>query len=127
MPIWAMLFAWPFLHVRPTLRDIAALVLGIAAVALLLGVGGFELQLISTGLALSCAILFPLGNALNGKPVPMPPLAVVAWQVRLGCFVMLLIGIAFEHPDYGAITATGIACFAYTTLVPMGLCYFNGL
>ena len=37
MPIWAMLFAWPFLHVRPTLRDVAALVFGIAGVALLLG------------------------------------------------------------------------------------------
>src|SRR5215510_1601315 len=33
MPIWAMLFAWPFLRVRPGLRDVAALGLGIAGVA----------------------------------------------------------------------------------------------
>ena len=36
----------------------------------------------------------------------MPPLVVVAWQVGLGCFVMLVLGVTFEHPDYGAITPT---------------------
>jgi drug/metabolite transporter (DMT)-like permease len=41
MPIWAMLFAWPILHMRPTVRDVIALVLGIAGVALLLGANGF--------------------------------------------------------------------------------------
>ena len=30
----------------------------------------------------------------------MPPLVVVAWQVGLGCLVMLVLGIAFEHPNY---------------------------
>ena len=128
MPIWAMLFAWPFLHVRPTLRDVAALVLGIAGVALLLGADGFAFsygKLIGIGLALACAILFALGNVLNRAQLPMPPLVVVAWQVGLGCLVMLVLGIAFEHPDYAAITPFGIACFVYMTLVPMGLCYLT--
>lgn len=128
MPIWAMLFAWPFLHVRPTLRDIAALLLGIAGVALLLGADGFaftEAKLIGIALALACAILFALGNVLNRAQLPMPPLVVVAWQVGLGCLVMLILGIAFEHPHLGAITPVGIACFVYMTLVPMGLCYLT--
>ncbi|MBI5321514.1 DMT family transporter [Bradyrhizobium sp.] len=128
MPIWAMLFAWPFLHVRPSLRDIAALVLGIAGVALLLGADGFALtaaKLTGIALALSCAVLFALGNVLNREALPMPPLVVVAWQVGLGCLVMLVLGIAFEHPDYAAITPAGIACFVYMTLVPMGLCYLT--
>ena len=128
MPIWAMLFAWPFLNVRPTLRDIAALVLGVAGVALLLGADGFAFtaaKLTGIALALSCAFLFALGNVLNRKPLPMPPLVVAGWQVGLGCLVMLVLGIAFEHPNYGAITPTGIACFVYMTLVPMGLCYLT--
>src|SRR4029453_16637791 len=128
MPIWAMLFAWPFLHVRPTLRDIAALVLGIAGVALLLGADGFAFsagKLIGFALALSCAILFALGNVLNRAAFPMPPLVVVAWQVGLGCLVMLVLGVAFERPDYGAITPLGTACFVYMTLVPMGVCYLT--
>lgn len=128
MPIWAMLFAWPFLGARPTLRDVAALALGVAGVALLLGVDGSAFtaaKLVGVALALSCAILFALGNVINGRALPMPPLAVVAWQVGLGCFVMLVLGVAFEQPDYAAIRPAGIACFIYMTLVPMGLCYLT--
>jgi drug/metabolite transporter (DMT)-like permease len=128
MPIWAMLFAWPFLHVRPTVRDVVSLVLGLAGVALLLGADGFAFssgKLIGITLALSCAILFALGNVLNRVQLPMTPLVVVAWQVGLGCLTMLVLGIAFEHPDTAAITPTGIACFVYMTLVPMGLCYLT--
>lgn len=128
MPIWAMLFAWPFLGARPTWRDVAALALGIAGVALLLGAGGFSFttgKLIGIALALACAILFALGNVLNRQALPMPPLVVAAWQVGLGCLAMLLLGIFFEHPDYAAITPSGVACFIYMTLVPMGICYLT--
>ena len=55
----------------------------------------------------------------------MPPLVVVAWQVGLGCLAMLILGVVFEQPNYGALTATGLACFIYMTLVPMGLCYLT--
>jgi drug/metabolite transporter (DMT)-like permease len=55
----------------------------------------------------------------------MPPLVVVAWQVGLGCLAMLILGVAFEQPNYGALTARGFACFIYMTLVPMGLCYLT--
>jgi drug/metabolite transporter (DMT)-like permease len=126
MPIWAMLFAWPILHAPPTVRDVSGLVLGMAGVAVLLGGSGFAFspdELIGTGLALSCAILFALGNVLNRKPLPLPPLVVVAWQVGLGCGVMLILGVLFEHPDVTAITPLGLGCFVYMTLVPMGVCY----
>jgi drug/metabolite transporter (DMT)-like permease len=51
MPIWAMLFAWPVLHMRPTVRDVIALVLGIAGVALLLGANGFAFNTSSSALS----------------------------------------------------------------------------
>ncbi|MFT4119462.1 DMT family transporter [Bradyrhizobium sp.] len=126
MPIWAMLFAWPVLHTRPTVRDILGLMLGIAGVALLLGGNGFSFgagKLLGIVLALFCAILFALGNVLNRKPLPMPPLVVVVWQVGLGCAAMLVLGVLFEHPSYTAITPLGFGCFVYMTLIPMGLCY----
>jgi drug/metabolite transporter (DMT)-like permease len=128
MPIWAMLLAWPILHMRPSVRDVIALTLGIAGVALLLGVNGYSFdagKLIGIALSLSCAILFALGSVLNRTPLPMPPLAVVAWQVGLGCFAMLVLGLLFEHPDITAISPAGLACFIYMTLVPMGLCYLT--
>lgn len=128
MPIWAMLLAWPILHMRPTLRDLMALALGIAGVALLLGANGFSFdagKLVGIVLSLSCAILFALGNVINRTSLPMPPLAVVAWQVGLGCLAMLVLGLLFEHPNYAAISPVGLACFVYMTLVPMGLCYLT--
>ncbi|MEW6644783.1 MAG: DMT family transporter [Pseudomonadota bacterium] len=128
MPIWAMLLAWPVLHMRPTIRDVMGLVLGFAGVALLLGANGFAFdtgKLLGIVLSLSSAVLFALGNVLNRTPLPIPPLVAVAWQVGLGCFVMLILGVLFEHPDYHAISPAGLASFVYMTLVPMGLCYLT--
>ena len=128
MPIWAMLFAWPVLHTRPTLRDVLALIMGVVGVAVLLGANGFSFgagKLVGIGLALSCAILFALGNVLNRKPLPMPPLVVVAWQVGIGCLAMLILGVVFERANFSAISPLGIACFIYMTLVPMGICYIT--
>ncbi len=128
MPIWAMLLAWPALDQRPSLRDVASLVIGFTGVAILLGANGYGFdagKITGIVLALACAILFALGNVINRKPLPMSPLVVVCWQVGLGCLAMLLLGIGFEHPDYAAIPPAGIACFVYMTLVPMGICYLT--
>ena len=124
MPIWAT----PLAGIRPKLVDIAALVLGIGGIAVLLGGNGFSFdgeRIIGIVLLFSAAILFAIGNILNRVPLPMPPLVVVAWQVGLGCLVMLILGVVFEQPDYGALTAQGLACLVYMTLVPMGICYLT--
>jgi drug/metabolite transporter (DMT)-like permease len=128
MPIWATLLAWPLAGIRPKLVDIAALVLGIGGIAVLLGGSGFSFdsgRITGIVLLFAAAILFAIGNILNRVPFPMPPLVVVAWQVGLGCLVMLILGVVFEQPNYGALTAQGLACFVYMTLVPMGICYLT--
>ena len=128
MPIWAMLLAWPLAGTRPRLVDAAAIVLGFGGLAVLLGASGLSFdggRIIGIVLLFSAAILFAIGNILNRTPLPMPPLVVVAWQVGLGCLAMLILGIAFEQPNYGALTAGGLACQAYMTLVPMGICYLT--
>jgi drug/metabolite transporter (DMT)-like permease len=128
MPIWATLLAWPLAGIRPKLVDIAALVLGIGGIAVLLGASGFSYdsgRIAGIVLLFAAAILFAIGNILNRVPLPMPPLVVVAWQVGLGCLVMLILGVAFEQPNYGALTAQGLACFVYMTVVPMGICYLT--
>lgn len=128
MPIWATLLAWPLAGIRPTLVDVIALILGVGGIAVLLGANGFALdggEIVGIVLLFAAAILFAIGNILNRTPLPMPPLIVVAWQVGLGCLVMLILGVVFERPDYGALTASGLACFVYMTLVPMGVCYLT--
>jgi drug/metabolite transporter (DMT)-like permease len=128
MPIWAMLFAWPLLNQRPKIRNVIAVVLGVTGVSLLLQSNGYSFdsgKIAGDALSLSSAMLFALGTILNRRPLPMPPLVVVAWQVGLGCSAMLILGVWFEHPDYTAISPLGFACFVYMTLVPMGVCYLT--
>lgn len=128
MPIWATLFAWPLLGMRPTLRNVVSLCLGIIGIVILFGGEGFSFtyeKLAGASLALSAAILFALGNVLNRAPIPVPPVALVAWQVGLGCLAMLIFGLLFEKPDFQAVSFTGWALIGYMTIIPMGVCYLT--
>jgi len=128
MPIWATLFAWPILGSRPTLYDVIGLLLGLSGLAVLLGTGDITLgpdKLIGIALALASAALFALGSVLTKSPLPIPPTALVAWQVGLGCFPMIVLGLVFEHPDIAALTAPGWTALIYMTLGPMAVCYLT--
>lgn len=128
MPIWATLFAWPMLGTRPGLKDVAALLLGIAGISILLSKQGLALdadKIWGIVLALLAAIFFALGNVLNRTKIPVAPTALVVWQVGLGCLAMVVLGLIFEKPDFGALSMTGLACMAYMTVVSMGICYLT--
>ncbi len=126
MPIWAMLFAWPMLGARPDLAGAAALALGFAGVAVLLGSQGLAVgvqKLPGVGLTLSAAVCFAFGTVLWRSPMPLAPLASVAWQVGLGCLPMLAYGVLVEQPRLDALSRPGWLGMAYTAVVPMGVCY----
>lgn len=125
MPIWSMLLSWPLLGVRPTVRMTVALVLGFSGTLVLLG-GGTALgidKVWGVVIGLASAILFALGGIFNRKPLPIPPYALVAWQVGLGCLPMLAIGLLYEWPRIGPLSPLGWALQLYMTFLPMGLCY----
>jgi drug/metabolite transporter (DMT)-like permease len=126
MPIWATLLAWPVQGARPTIRDIAALLLGLLGVGVLLGGQGLEFsheKVLGFLLALASAVSFALGTVLNRSPMPVDPIALVAWQVGIGCFAMVVIGLPLEQPDFGALSPAGWAVLVYMTIIPMGVCY----
>lgn len=125
MPIWATLLAWPILDKRPLPKDMAGLALCIAGVSVLFG--GQDLSFGAGTLpgalfALGAAVLFAFGTVAL-KPLPLPPLVSLAWQIGLGCVPMVVIGWLFEKPDLHALTPVGWTVMAYMTVVPMGLCY----
>ncbi|MBW7923805.1 MAG: DMT family transporter [Burkholderiaceae bacterium] len=127
MPIWAMLFAWPMLGARPDAAGVAALALGFAGIAVLLGVQGVAVgaqKMPGVLLTLSAAVLFAFGTVVWRTPLPLAPLAAVAWQVGLGCLPMLAYGLAFE-PAPRASSAAGWIAMGYMTIVPMGVCYLT--
>jgi drug/metabolite transporter (DMT)-like permease len=128
MPIWAMLFAWPMLGARPHAREFAALALGIAGIAVLFAGQTFALgtgKVTGIALALAAATLFAFGSVRTKAPLPVAPIAQVAWQVGLGCLPMILFGLLVEQPDFAKLTSTGGAVLIYMTLGPMGLCYLT--
>jgi drug/metabolite transporter (DMT)-like permease len=125
MPAWATLLAWPLLGQRPAARALAGLGLCIGGIAVLmsgqeLSLGGAALP--GVVLALAAAFFFALGTVVL-KPLPLPPLAVLAWQVGVGCAPMVALGLAFEHPKFDALSAAGWGVMIYMTAVPMGVCY----
>lgn len=128
MPVWTVLFAWPLLGARPDAAGVAALVLGFAGVAVLLGSQGFSVGLQKwpgVALTLGAGVLFALGTVVWRSPLPLAPIASVAWQVGLGCLPMLVYGILVEQPRLQASSATAWLAMAYMTVVPMGVCYLT--
>lgn len=125
MPVWATLMAWPFLGKRPTIASIGGLVLCLSGIALLF-VGansGIRLdQAVGVLFALGAALLFAFGTIVL-KPLRIPPLTSVAWQLLIGSLPMVLFGLIAENPNLYALSGRGFAVMVYMTLVPMGLCY----
>jgi drug/metabolite transporter (DMT)-like permease len=128
MPVWAMLLAWPIRGERPSLRAVAGLLLCMTGLWQLFGGGDLLLdreQSVGAALALGSAVLFALSTVALRPLIEIRPVASLAWQLSLGCLPMLLIGLAFEHPDVARLSPTGWALMLYMTAVPMGLCYMS--
>jgi drug/metabolite transporter (DMT)-like permease len=128
MPIWAMLLSWPMLGARPRPRELAALLLGAAGIAVLFSGHEFAFDAGKVGgiaMALAAAILFALGSVRTKEPLPIAPVAQVAWQVGLGCAPMVLFALAVEQPDFSKLSGAGATVLIYMALGPMGLCYLT--
>ena len=70
-------------------------------------------------------MLFAFGTVVGVAAIPLPPIALTAWQVGLGCVPMVLVGLLFERPHFEALRPAGWAGMAYMSMVPMGVCYLG--
>ena len=127
MPVWAALLAWPILGEQLGLHRIAALILGISGVAVLLGGDVFQAEtdkLPGVAIALAAAMLFALGTVVSKRwPLVMDPIALTAWQVGIGCTVLLAASLVLEHPHLLGMHWFGWAALTYTAVVSLGICY----
>jgi drug/metabolite transporter (DMT)-like permease len=127
MPIWATLLAKPILGEKLDWRRMLALVLGVSGIALLLGGNGVSAdayKLPGIVVALSAAMLFALGTVLYKRaPLPVPPMAMTAWQIGIGCLVLLIASFALEEPHLLGMDWFGWAALTYTSVVSLGICY----
>jgi drug/metabolite transporter (DMT)-like permease len=125
-PIWASLLAWPVLGERPTALSVVALMLGLAGVAMLVGVDASAAtvaKLPGVGMALAAAVLFGLGTVLaKRRPLTVPPITGVFWQVVVGLIPIALLALS-ERPNWGAVTPLGATAGVYVAVLPMTLSY----
>lgn len=73
--------------------------------------------MVGVALTLGSATLFALGSVLMRTPLPIPPIALAAWQVGLGCFPIIILGLIFEKPVPGI----GVIGAAVMLGEPLGL------
>jgi len=102
MPIWSMLFALPLLHEPLSGRKITGLVLGMIAMALLLGedIRHFQRTPAAALLILAAAITWALGTVLLRKwQLPLPQNTLSGWMM-LGAWVPLVIAAPFFAPHF---------------------------
>lgn len=128
MPIWAALLAAPVLGERLTLLRMLALGLGLAGLGVLFG-GGVDFaapKLPGLACALGAAFSFALGTVVTKRaPLALPPLVTAAWQVGLGCGVLLLIGLVIEPAPGGALSLKAWGAVLYMTCIPLAVCYLT--
>jgi drug/metabolite transporter (DMT)-like permease len=87
MPVWSVPLSIWLLHERATMRKLAGLSLGIAALALLLGEKLLDFSAAPLGslLVLGAALTWALGTVLQKRyPMSMPAGAYTAWIMFLG-------------------------------------------
>jgi drug/metabolite transporter (DMT)-like permease len=128
MPLWAMLFAWPFLGERPTMVRLAALGFGLAGLAVLLsqefhGLADAALGAVST---LVGAIAFGLGTVwMKRTRWTSDPTTIAGWQLVLGtlpvvpCWWFLGGG-----TDWAAISVASWSGFTFNLIIANILAYF---
>ena len=127
MPVWASLLAWPVLGERPTWLRTVALVMAFAGLAAIIGGNGISAtteKLPGIAMALTGAIGFALGTVLSKRyPVPLPPIPAAAWQIGLGCFPIIFLGLAFETTHLENVTKLGWWLLLYSTLIQFCIAY----
>jgi drug/metabolite transporter (DMT)-like permease len=126
LPIWAAVIAWPVLGERLTALSVVALVLGLSGVALLVGIdasGASLAKLPGVAMGLLAAVFFGLGTVLSKqKPLALPPVAGVAWQLALSLPTVALLALT-EQRDWTSVTPLGWCGVLFVATLPMTIAY----
>ena len=127
MPLWAMLFAWPLLRERPTLLQIAALVLGLAGLAVLMSqeFTGLPDAWLGAGCTLIAAIAFGLGTVwMKRVDWTVNPTVIAGWQLLIGTVpVIMICPVVATLPEAGAISWASWGGLAFNILFANVIAY----
>ena len=127
MPIWAALLSVWYLKERPTRRRLAALTVGMAGIALLIGPDLFGLGHDPLGplLMIGAAMCWAAGIVvLKGERWQVGIMALTGWQLLLGGIPIVLAWLVIErHPDLSHLTWAGGLATLYAATVALIFCF----
>lgn len=128
-PVIAVLLAWAWLGERPAVPRLAGLALAVASIVVLFAGRGVEVglgKLPGFLLMLGATFFFALATVrAKRKPLPLHPVANVAWQLGIGMAPLFLYALLFEDPDWSALDARDWSFLLWTAAVPLGLAYMG--
>jgi drug/metabolite transporter (DMT)-like permease len=124
IPVWVALLAWPILGERLSLARALSMMIALAGITVLIGGNGLDEKLPGLLCALAGAVCVALGTVLTKHfPLAMPPIALAAWMIWLGCLPIAIVGLAVEQPHIAALSSVGWASMIYMTLIQFCVCY----
>jgi drug/metabolite transporter (DMT)-like permease len=129
MPVWASLLAWPVLGERPTLLRSVALLMAFAGIAAIMAGNGFSAsaaKLPGMLMALAGAIGFAFGTVLaKQRPLTLPSIPAAAWQLALGSFPVLIVGLSIETTHLDRVSPLGWWLLLYSTVIQFCIAYVS--
>jgi drug/metabolite transporter (DMT)-like permease len=128
MPLWMVLFGW-LLYREPVTRPrAAALLLGLAGLAVLIGPDVARLRAAPAGalFMLAAAVAWGVGTVIVKRvDWTISTTALAGWQVFLGSIPVVPGAFLFEDPlALGPVSPVGLAGVAYAVFVAMILCHY---
>jgi drug/metabolite transporter (DMT)-like permease len=128
MPLWASLLSIWVLHARPTASQMTALLLGMAALVLLMAddLGRLDSSTFGLLLMLGAALCWAIGTVLVKKFAwdGLPVTALTGWQQLLGGVPIVLGWWLLEPvPDLAALSLPAALGLAYAVFVAMIFCH----
>ena len=130
MPLWAGLLSWLVLRQRPTRRLFIAIVLGTAAVTLLMipNFGAYADAPLGLALGLLAGLGWAIGTLiLKRRPIDVPITVLTGWQMLLTAVPITIGALLLGDYDWFVPSWQSIAVIAWITLVPMcigNVCWF---
>jgi len=126
MPLWAVFFAWLFLHEPLGLRGAGALALGIAGIAVLMTRDLAALIRAPAGVALilAGAIGWAIGTLIQKRRrFSLNAMALAGWQLTIGAIPMVAMVPIFEPLRIPDVSVTAWLMWVYTTFPALVFCY----
>ena len=127
MPLWTVMLSALFLHEAFTIRKSAGVILGLGAMALLLGAEFAHMRAAPTGalLIIGAAMSWATGTVIMKRfPTDLPTTSFVAWQLTLGGLPVMVGALLIDWGSWQPISHTATAALLYNMLIASLFCHW---